>query len=572
MRRLLVTVIPVMLLVSMAGLRAVDLRRTRADLIRLADARAANLADMTSTYLGETFASTDAALRQLAIQSQRIGGPDAPDSKWLPILQVARAGLPVGAISVTDANGIITHSAQPAIVGSSRRDDSTFRALMQTTEDVLIAGPPFRTISGSLTGARLIIPIGRKLFDASGRVIGTVVVSFIPGVPRDFLRSVDVGARGTVWVFHPDGVLLYQEPSTTDRAGDTVVDHPVFMAARRNGTGLLHAPVGTDGVVKLTAYRTRDNPPLITAVSLDEQEVLSNWRQETTRVGLFFGLLAGLIVVVQLLLVREMGARSVALAREQNARQEAEHANAVKDQFLMTLSHELRTPLTAIRGWARMLAIGAVDEGRRIKAIDAIERNALAQERLIEDLLDVSRIVGGNLSMNVQTVQIAKVAHLALETVRPTAEAKGVQLQSTIDEEAGAVSGDPERLQQVVWNLLSNAVKFTPAGGRVLLDVHARRGSEIAIVVTDTGVGISTEFLPRAFERFQQADATTTRSHGGLGLGLSIVRSLVELHGGRVSVRSDGIGHGATFEVVLPAAQPATATQPSIGALRSEEA
>jgi signal transduction histidine kinase len=569
MRRLLATVIPVVLLVSMAGLRAVDLRRARADLLRLAEERAANLADMTSTYLGETFTSTDAALRQLAIQSQRIGGPEAPDSKWLPILQVARAGLPVGAISVTDVFGTITHSAQPAIVGSSRRDDSTFRALMQSREDVLIAGAPFRTISPSLTGARLIIPIGRKLFDANGRVTGTVVVSFIPGVPRDFLRSVDVGARGTVWVFHPDGVLFYQEPSESDRTGDRVVEHPVFVAAQRNRNGLLHAPVAPDGAVKLTAYRTRDNPPLITAVSLDEEEVLSAWRRETRRVGLFFGLLAGLLIIVQLLLVREMGARSVALTREQHARQEAEHANALKDQFLMTLSHELRTPLTAIRGWARMLALGAVDEARREKAIDAIERNALAQERLIEDLLDVSRIAGGNLPLNVQDVHIAKVAHLAVDTVRPVAEAKGVQLQSAIDDEAGVVSGDPERLQQVIWNLLSNAVKFTPAGGRVLLEVQARRSAEIAIVVSDTGVGISTEFLPRAFERFQQEDATTTRSHGGLGLGLSIVRSLVELHGGRVQVHSDGIGRGARFEVILPVV---TQPQPSIGALRSEEA
>jgi signal transduction histidine kinase len=572
MRRFLATIIPVVLLVSMASLRAIDLRTARADQLRAAEARAATLVEMTSTYLGETFTSTDATLRQLVIQARRIGGPGAPSSEWLPVLQVARAGLPVGAITISDANGTIRHSTQPTIVGQSRRSEATFRALMATGADVLIAGAPFQISVPAPDGSRLIIPIGRKLFDDEGRVTGTVVVSFIPGAAQKFLRSVDVGVQGTVWVFHPDGVLMYREPSGPERTGDRVSEHPVFAAARRNRNGLLQSSLDASGPVKLTAYRTRENPPLITAVSLDETEVLRPWRRETLRVGFFFALLAAMLLTVQLLLVREMGARSAALGREQRAREQAEHANAVKDQFLMTLSHELRTPLTAIRGWARMLALGVVDEPRRAKAVDAIERNALAQERLIEDLLDVSRITGGNLPLNIQPLQIAKVAQHALDTMRPTAEAKGVQLLCAIDDEAGAVSGDPERLQQVVWNLLSNAIKFTPTGGRVLLEVHARKGSEIQIAVSDTGVGISTQFLPRVFERFQQEDSSTTRTHGGLGLGLSIVRSLVELHGGQVHVSSDGIGRGARFEVTLPAAAQVGAPQPAIGGLRSEEA
>jgi len=569
MRKVLATVIPLALLISMAALRAVDLRAARADLLRSADARATGLAAITSTYVGETFASTDATLRQLAIQSRRIGGPDAPSSEWLPILQVASAGLPIGALSITDASGIIRHSTQPAIVGQSRRNDSIIRTLMGTGEDVLIAGAPFATIAGR---PRIIIPLGRKLFDSEKRVVGTVVVSFNPAAPEEFLQGVDVGSQGTVWVFHPDGVLLYEEPSTADRIGARVADNPVFIAARRSGNGVLHGPLGADGAVKLTAYRTRQNPPLITAVSLDEAEVLRSWQQETRRVGASFALLSVVLIIVQFLLVREMAARSAALAREQRARERAEHANTVKDRFLMTLSHELRTPLTAIRGWTRMLVLGAVDEDKRAKALAAIERNALAQEHLVEDLLDVSRITSGNLPMNMQTLQIAKVAQYALETIRPAADAKGVQLQSAIDEDAGAVSGDPERLQQVIWNLLSNGVKFTPAGGRVLLDVHARNGSEIQIAVSDTGVGISTEFLPRVFERFEQEDSTTTRAHGGLGLGLSIVRSIVELHGGHVNVHSEGTGRGARFEVTLPLVVHPVQTQRPIGALRSEEA
>ena len=174
--------------------------------------------------------------------------------------------------------------------------------------------------------------------------------------------------------------------------------------------------------------------------------------------------------------------------------------------------------------------------------------------------------------MNIQPLHIAKVVQHALDTARPTAEAKGVQIQCVVDDETGAISGDPERLQQVLWNLLSNAIKFTPTGGRVQLEVHARKGSEIRIAVSDTGVGISTEFLPRVFERFQQEDASTTRAHGGLGLGLSIVRSLVELHGGRVNVHSDGIGRGARFEVTLPAPAQIGVPQRPIGELRGEEA
>jgi signal transduction histidine kinase len=194
-----------------------------------------------------------------------------------------------------------------------------------------------------------------------------------------------------------------------------------------------------------------------------------------------------------------------------------------------------------------------------VKAVQAIERNARVQQRLVEDLLDISRIVVGKLPLERQPVDVVRVAQLALETVRPAADLKGVPITSDVDSDAGAVSGDPGRLQQVVWNLLSNAVKFTPAGGRVTLAVR-RADAHVRIVVTDTGIGIAPQFLPRAFERFAQEDASTTRVHGGLGLGLSIVRSLVEMHGGTVTVHSDGRNRGSRFEVMLPAiAQPVVA-------------
>ena len=239
------------------------------------------------------------------------------------------------------------------------------------------------------------------------------------------------------------------------------------------------------------------------------------------------------------------------LAREQAARAEAEAANRIKDEFLATLSHELRTPLTAILGWAKLLADGEVAPERTADAFAAIHRNARAQAQLIDDLLDVSRVITGKLRIEVTNVNLAAVVEAAASVVRPAAAAKGVGLHVQVEAEASTVNGDAARLQQVVWNLLSNAVKFTPAGGRVEARVR-RAGSQLEVAVSDTGQGIPPEFLPHVFERFRQADMGTTRRHGGLGLGLAIVRHLVELHGGTVEASSEGLGRGSTFSVRLP--------------------
>ncbi|MGI8997822.1 MAG: PAS domain S-box protein [Pyrinomonadaceae bacterium] len=249
--------------------------------------------------------------------------------------------------------------------------------------------------------------------------------------------------------------------------------------------------------------------------------------------------------------VRAGEERERLLAAEQTARAEAEQANRLKDEFLATVSHELRTPLTAILGWARMLQDNRLDASVIKSALNTIERNAQAQQQLIEDLMDVSRIITGKLRLNVRPVELVVVINSAIEAVRPAAEAKGIRLQPVLDPIASAVSGDPDRLQQIVWNLLSNAIKFTPKGGRVQVRLE-RINSHVEIVVSDTGQGICDEFLPYVFERFRQADASTTRKHGGLGLGLAIVRQLVEMHGGTVSVASGGEGRGATFTVKLP--------------------
>jgi CheY-like chemotaxis protein len=239
------------------------------------------------------------------------------------------------------------------------------------------------------------------------------------------------------------------------------------------------------------------------------------------------------------------------LERERAARAEAEKANQLKDEFLATVSHELRTPLTAILGWATMLRSGGVQREQAKQALEAIERNAKTQAQLIDDLLDVSRIMTGKLRLEVRPVMVAAVVESAIISVKPMAEAKSIRLQSLLDPDAGPVAGDASRLQQVVWNLLTNAIKFTPKGGRVQVRVE-RLNSHIEIVVSDTGQGIASEFLPHVFDRFRQAETGTARQHGGLGLGLAIVRHLVELHGGTVRADSKGEDQGATFTVRLP--------------------
>jgi signal transduction histidine kinase/ActR/RegA family two-component response regulator len=233
------------------------------------------------------------------------------------------------------------------------------------------------------------------------------------------------------------------------------------------------------------------------------------------------------------------------------ARTEAESANRLKDEFLATLSHELRTPLNAILGWTSMLTRGQIDPGRFPQVFETLDRNAQSQAQLIADVLDVSRIITGKLQLRVTSIDVCELVARAADAVRPAAIAKDIRLNV---QETGhtRVQGDAERLQQVFWNLLSNAVKFTPRGGAIGIEI-APSDDHVVIAISDTGVGIAPEFVPFVFDRFRQADQTTTRAHGGLGLGLSIVKYLTELHGGTISASSPGVGQGARFEVRLPA-------------------
>jgi PAS domain S-box-containing protein len=274
----------------------------------------------------------------------------------------------------------------------------------------------------------------------------------------------------------------------------------------------------------------------------------------------------GFVVLIQDITERKQAEqeREQLLEREQVARAEAEAANRIKDEFLATLSHELRTPLNAILGWTQLLKSRKFDGATTNKAMDTIDRNGRALSQLIEDILDVSRIIRGKLCLNTQPLNLTTVIQAAIDSVLPAADAKEITIELQFEDSVGMVVADANRLQQIIWNLLVNAVKFTPKRGKV--EVKLRRiNSRVEIRVTDTGMGIDPEFLPYLYERFRQADSSTTRSHGGLGLGLAIVRHLVELHGGTVAAESEGIGKGASFIVNLPmkaVAIPSTSPEP----------
>jgi signal transduction histidine kinase/DNA-binding response OmpR family regulator len=250
--------------------------------------------------------------------------------------------------------------------------------------------------------------------------------------------------------------------------------------------------------------------------------------------------------------------RARLLVREQAARAEAEQANRTKDEFLAVLSHELRTPLSAILGWSHLVRTGKLDETQMSRAFETIERNARSQSQLIDDLLDVSRIITGKLQIEPRPVDLCTVIEAAIDAVRPAFETKGVRFETALDPAACSVPGDANRLQQIFWNLFTNAIKFTPAEGKVNVKVE-RVGLGVCVSVSDSGIGITPEFLPYIFDRFRQADGSTTRVHGGLGLGLSIVKHLVQLHNGTVEVASKGKDEGATFTVSLPLASDASA-------------
>jgi signal transduction histidine kinase len=350
--------------------------------------------------------------------------------------------------------------------------------------------------------------LAREVRAGAGAVLLTEEVLIAPGIDN-VLRS------------------LAEQPSWSDL--------PIIMLMR----GGVTSPAAANVLREMRNVTLVDRPaPTRSVVSAVEAAVRSRERQYQIRDQ-----------IEAIRIVRNE--RERLLESERASRQELERVSRIKDEFLATLSHELRTPLSAIFGWVQILRMKAPDAETISEGISVIDRNVRLQTQLIDDLLDMSRIISGKLRLDVQAVNMADVIDSAIESVTPAMKAKEIRLEKIVDSSAVSVSGDPGRLQQVLWNILTNAIKFTPKNGRI--DVLAERvDSHLEIRVSDSGAGMTAEFLPYVFERFKQADPSTTRKHGGLGLGLSIVRSLVELHGGAIRAESPGLGHGATFVISLP--------------------
>jgi PAS domain S-box-containing protein len=313
------------------------------------------------------------------------------------------------------------------------------------------------------------------------------------------------------------------------------------------------APEHLELARRMTEQKLRDPSPTVYAVDIITKDGRRLTLEVSTRISYRDGRPVAVEGIARDITERKRieAERAQLYERAVRARNEAEEANRLKDEFLATLSHELRTPLTSILGWAHMIDAGSLDDATMRNAVGVIRRNAEHQRQLVEDILDASRIITGKLKVEIGPMRLMPVVEGAVEAVRPAAAAKRVEIACAFDPGAKDIGGDPQRIRQVVWNLLSNAVKFTPPGGRIKVAVE-RLPAHVRIAVSDTGEGIAPEFLPHVFERFRQADGSTTRRHGGLGLGLSIVRYLVEAHGGAVHAYSAGRGQGATFTVDLP--------------------
>jgi PAS domain S-box-containing protein len=399
----------------------------------------------------------------------------------------------------------------------------------------------------------------------------------------DYEKTLEAIAHAAVpWVADWCGVDVVGEDGGARRLAVAHVDPAKIEWARGLSERYPHDPeaqAGVPAVLRTGRSELYEEVPdeLLAAAAVDEEHLRIMRELGFSSVMVVplsaHGRTFGAITFVTAESGRRYGAEDIAFAEDlarraslavENARlyRQARDANRIKDEFLATLSHELRTPLTAILGWASMLKGGGFDAAATRRAVETIERNARAQRQIVEDVLDVSRIITGKLRLELRPVDARSLLQEAVETVRPAAEAKGVRLSALLSGEVGEVSADPDRLRQVLWNLLSNAVKFTQEGGRVEVELR-REGARAAVRVSDTGQGIAPEFLPHVFDRFRQADMGTTRQHGGLGLGLSIVRHLVELHGGEVAGESAGPGLGSTFTVRLPLRSAPRADEPA---------
>jgi signal transduction histidine kinase/CheY-like chemotaxis protein len=546
-------------LAILVGVRAVDLRLQRRDQLQSGDRRAANLAVVLTGYLGQTFAAVDVSLRQLALHSQRIGGPGAPEADWRPALVATRAALSViGSVSVVDSAGRIRHSTQPAIVGQSRSDQYVVRRLASDTTDDLVADTPFRTVAGRI---QYMIPLGRRLSGPGGAFRGLLVATFIPDELRDVFRSADVGALGVVTVFHRDGIIVFREPSGANPIGEVATTQPLFEAAlKTGGNGTYRGPAEANGPIFRTAFRALPSRDLIVAVSLREDEVLSDWRRDVEVTVVRVVVFAIALAVILGLTFREMNTRLAA----QEALSRSQRLESI-GRLTGGIAHDFNNLLTVILGNVALIKDGIRPGTPKATQESAaqIERAATRGTTLIRQLLAFAR----RQPLQPRTVDIEALIRDAKPMLdRLLGEDVTLQTDSAPDPGPFLASVDPVGAESALLNLCINARDAMLDGGtikihlaRAMVGEPAARanpdmvaGSYVVISVTDTGTGIPEEILPHLFEPF----FTTKDAGRGTGLGLSMVYGFVKQSGGFAKVDSV-VGRGTTVTLFFPEATDA---------------
>ncbi|MEP6493242.1 MAG: ATP-binding protein [bacterium] len=545
--------------------RAIDLRAQREQLLRGGDRRAANLAVVLTGYLEQAFAAVDASLRQLSLHSERIGGSSASAAEWNPALLSARAALRVvGSISVVDSTGVIRHSTQPAILGQSRSDRYVFRRLVTDTTSALITDPPFRIVTGTHA---YMIPLARRLTTSRGRFSGIIVATFVPDELREVFRSVDVGQHGEVTVFHRDGVVVFREPSDSNPIGELAEQQPTFEAARRVGaSGVFQTQAAANGPTLRTAARSLADRGLILTVSLDEDELLDEWRRDTVTTIAVALVLAFALVAIIVLMFREMDIRAAA-AETLSQSQRLESIGRLTGG----IAHDFNNLLGVILGNAEL-----IKEGLGTETVEETHESAIQIERaahrgaaLIRQLLAFARR---------QPLQprITDLAALVRES-KPMLDrvlGEDVALRTNAGSQQFPANVDPVGAESALLNLCLNARDAMPNGGTIDIDLssvivdaqYARANSEatpgryVVVSVSDSGGGIPDEHLAHLFEPFY-----TTKGLGrGTGLGLSSVYGFVKQSSGHAKVTSE-MGRGTTVKLFFPEASepmPAPEAEP----------
>ena len=537
-------------LALLVALRAADLWWWRAQLLDGGRQRAENQTRILAEYVRGAFAAGDASLRQLAIEAHRIGGARAPDAAWAPLLGAVKAALVgVGGLTIVGADGVVLHSTQTPIVGLSRRDESLVQESIHAETGRLLVGTPILSQSQP---PKYLVPIGQRLTRPDGAYDGMVVVTFVPDELRGFFGTLDVGRQGALWVFHPNGIVLFHEPSDVSPAGESAAGNPVFEAARLGQSGTLHGRIGAGGAAQISAYHSMPIPPLIVAVSLSETELLAAWRRElTSSIAVFAGL--GFVTMATLLMLyRQIDARAAAeqaLARAQRLESIGRLTGGV--------AHDFNNMLTVILGNASLLKDAALASHQPLGELEQIEHAAERAAALTHRLLAFARrqpLLPERADLN------GLVRNLHPMLARLLGEQVAVRL--TLADSACVATVDVAQVESAIMNLCLNARDAMPQGGLLSIattcavvdaqEAHAELdelapGRYVIVAVADTGVGIPPEDIAHVFEPF----FTTKPVGAGTGLGLSMVYGLVKQSGGHVKVDSER-GRGTTVTLFFP--------------------